>query len=162
MRRFLVYYDFEVLAAMLVPLSAAPRWPLHTFFTKRLILVRLQLLNKMFLHFKIWPRCVVLNSLQFHKHFGIKICCLSANQEYMYMYSRFVYMYVKQDGGIESKTATRYRPETIIWSLKNEHVHVVIFNILANKIWDLKTDFQFTTLWNKIFKAADCVTSFPH
>ena len=25
---------------------------------------------KMLLPFKIWPRCVVLNSIQFHKHFG--------------------------------------------------------------------------------------------
>ena len=32
------------------------------------------ILNEMILRFKIWPRCVVLNSLQFHKHFGIEIC----------------------------------------------------------------------------------------
>ena len=28
----------------------------------------------MLLRFKIWPRCVVLNSLQFHKHFRIENC----------------------------------------------------------------------------------------
>ena len=30
----------------------------------------------MLLGFKIWPRSVVLNPLQFHKHFGIEICYL--------------------------------------------------------------------------------------
>ena len=30
----------------------------------------------MLLGFQIWPRSVVLNPLQFHKHFGIEICYL--------------------------------------------------------------------------------------
>ena len=30
----------------------------------------------MLLHFKICPRCVVLDFLQVHKHFEIKICYL--------------------------------------------------------------------------------------
>ena len=30
----------------------------------------------MLLGFKIWPKSVVLNPLQFHKHFGIEICYL--------------------------------------------------------------------------------------
>ena len=28
------------------------------------------------LRLNIWPRCVLINSLQFHVHFGIEICCL--------------------------------------------------------------------------------------
>ena len=42
---------------------------IHTLFNTPIIC--LLLLNEMVLRFKIWPRCVALNSLQFHKHFGI-------------------------------------------------------------------------------------------
>ena len=37
-------------------------------------IICLYLLKKMLWSFKIWPRWVVLYSLQFHKHFGIEIC----------------------------------------------------------------------------------------
>ena len=56
---------------MLVILSGTPRWPLHTFLLKmsNTRSPRTPERNE----FKTWPRGVVLDSLQFYKHFDIEI-----------------------------------------------------------------------------------------
>ena len=56
---------------MLVILSRAPRWPLHTFLPKMSNTRSPRTLERN--TFKIWARDVVLNSLQFYKHFDIVI-----------------------------------------------------------------------------------------
>ena len=74
-KTFLRNYDFEVLATMLVYWRSTPRWPLHTLFKTCLPIT----LKKMLWCFKIWPRRVVLNFLQF-SHFGIKTCFFYASE----------------------------------------------------------------------------------
>ena len=59
---------------MLVTLSGAPRWPLHTFLLKMSNTRSPRTLERN--AYKIWPRGVVLDSLQFYKHFDIEICIL--------------------------------------------------------------------------------------
>ena len=49
----------------------------------------------MLLRFKIWPRCVVLNSVQFHRHFGIEICFeMLLNFDMMYVKTKNMFMLV--------------------------------------------------------------------
>ena len=59
---------------ILVSFCRTQRWPPHTLLLKMSNSRSPITLKQMFFCFKFCPRCVVLSSLQYHKHFGMKIC----------------------------------------------------------------------------------------